>query len=120
MNAVAAISRAYLKANNRDVIETVGEREGEVVFTYPAEYVEGMEFSCSLSVSNFRFETSIHSYKGEVQIQSKGPGRSRGEKMANLLQILEKFDKFCAKCDDDVFFAHTLTQRNTEKTANMS
>lgn len=106
-----AIARAMLSVN-RKCVETCADGPGSVAFTYPSEYVEGMEYSCSITICP---ETGTHAvlYKWDKLVGefSLNNGRNRAEKVANLLLALEEFQKFCSRCDDDLLFVKTLTNR---------
>lgn len=110
-SGTVAIARAMLSVT-RKCVETCGDNPGSVSFTYPSDYVDGMEYSCAITICP---ETGTHVvlYKldklvGEFSLDN---GKNRAEKVANLLRALEEFQKFCSRCDDDLLFVKTLTAR---------
>jgi hypothetical protein len=109
MTGTAAIVRAML---TKKCVESCGDTPGSISFTYPAEYVEGMEYSCALTVCP-EAGTHVVLYKMDKLIGefSLGNGRNRSEKIANLIRALEEFQKFCSRCDDDLLFIKTLMAR---------
>lgn len=111
-NGIIAIARAFLLSSTKKCVETCGDTPGSVSFTYPSEYVEGMEFSCSITVCpDSGTEVVLYNLDklvGEFKLDN---GRNRAEKIANLMLSLEEFQKFCSKCDDDLLFVKVLMAR---------
>lgn len=105
------IARAILSAT-RKCVESNGDSPGSVSFTYPSDYVDGMEYSCSVTVCP-ETGTDVVLYKLDKLVGrfSLDNGVNRAEKVANLLRALDEFQVFCSKCDDDVLFVKALSVR---------
>jgi hypothetical protein len=106
-----AIARAVLSAT-RKCVETCGDNPGSVAFTYPTDYVDGMEYSCSITVCP-SLGTHVVLYKvdtmvGELSLDS---GDNDDERITNLFRALEEFQRYCSKCDEDLRFVKTLVSR---------
>ena len=111
--------RAMLSVS-RKCVEACGDNPGSVSFTYPADYVEGMEFSTSISICP---ETGIEVvlYKMDQLVDSylSCNGQNENEEMANLLKALEEFQKFCRRCDRDLALLDLLTPKTVRSTTKM-
>lgn len=118
---LVAVARAALAGKGRKCQETLGDAPGAMEFTYPHDYVEGMEYSCSISVDP-ESGTRVVIYKMdklmcEVFLDN---GTSRGTKMENLFKSIEAFNKFCVTCDDDLAYVAALRSRRTPGATNPS
>lgn len=114
MNEMVAVTRAVLAKWNRKCVETIGDNPGSVEFTYPNDYTEGMELSCQVTVDPNRRVTAVL-YKmehriGEFLVTMDG-GTPQGPWVESLMGVLETFNQFCSRCDEDLAFAKTLVCR---------
>lgn len=108
--------RAMLSVT-RKCVEACGDNPGSVSFTYPPDYVEGMEFSASISICP---ETGVQVvlFKMDQLVDSwlSCNGQNKEEEMEILLKALEEFQKFCGRCDRDLALLDLLTPKTVRST----
>jgi hypothetical protein len=118
---LVAVARAALAGKGRKCQETLGDAPRSMEFTYPNDYTEGMEYSCSITVDP-ESGTRVVLYKMDKLVDefALDNGNSRGSKMENLFKSIEVFNKFCVTCDDDLAYVGALRSRFTPVATNTS
>lgn len=118
---LVAVARAALAGKGRKCQETIGDAPGAMEFTYPNDYTEGMEYSCSITVDP-EIGTRVVLYKMDKLMNefSLDNGTTRGSKMENLFKAIEQFNKFCVTCDEDLLYVNTLRSRFVPTATNTS
>lgn len=91
------IVRSTLRVVGRKCIETHGDRAGSVDFTYPMEYVDGIEFACLVTINPDGTAKTVL-YKMEKLVDM---AETDGATISGLLSVVEKFIAFCKRCDQD-------------------